>query len=337
MKLRASGHSSSLVTFGLVLIACSGQDSESKQCDGRCDALIDSGTSVAIDADPNRPDAPPAAFCDQLGGFPSKWISGGPDCGSEPAIQVHQLNADTFILRQSLCTSDEAPFFYLLFGDDKALLQDTGDGGIDLVGTVNTIVEEREAQVGHDIELVVTNSHAHGDHTQSNGAFAADGATVVGFNKAQIMAFFGMNWPRDPVAYDLGGRIVDVMGTPGHESNHVAIYDRAYGLLLTGDTVYPGRLFIQSGQFSEYKASIAFLVEFTATREVCSVLGTHIEMSIGGEDYAFGVNHHPEERELQLTRATLLELDAAVQAMGDTPVRQAHDDFIVYPLFPLSP
>lgn len=333
MPLHARPHPPLIVlAFGLVLMACSGRSSDAEQCDGKCDTFIDASTAIA-DANRNQVDASPAAFCDPFGTFPSKWISGGPDCGSEADIQVHKFNSDTFILRQSLCTSGEAPFFYLLFGDDKALLQDTGDGGIDLVGTVNAIVEQREAEVGHDIELVVTNSHAHGDHTKSNAAFAGDGATVVGINKTQIMAFFGMNWPRDPVSYDLGGRIVDVAGIPGHEDNHIAIYDREYGLLLTGDSLYPGRLFIKSGQFAEYKASISFLVDFTETREVCAVLGTHIEMSTTpGEDYEFGVNHHPDERELLLTRATLLELHAAVQAMGDTPVRETHDDFIVFPL-----
>jgi glyoxylase-like metal-dependent hydrolase (beta-lactamase superfamily II) len=286
-----------LLTAALCLFAsCSDSGTGGQDCD-RCDAAADASSTA--DADPSAPDATPAAFCDSFGSFPSEWISGGPDCGIEPDIQVHQLNDDTYILRQSLCTSLEAPFLYLLFGEDKALLEDTGDGGIDIVGTVNALVEEREAAVGHDIELIVANSHAHGDHHGGNQAFANDGATMVGAFQASITAFFGMSWPHDPVAFDLGNRIVDVFGIPGHQDDHIAIYDRNDGLLLTGDTFYPGRLFIRD--FSAYKASIDFLVSFTESREVCAILGTHIEMSTTpGDDYDF-VNHHPNEHELQLS------------------------------------
>ncbi len=306
----------------LLTLACSSSDAGSSDCD-RCG---DAGQS-----DAGQSDATAAAFCDALGNYPSQWIQGGPDCGTEAAIQVHQLNEDTFILRQSLCTSDEAPFLYLLLGDDKALLEDTGDGGIDIVSTVNAIVEAREAAVGHSIELVVVNSHGHGDHVGANQAFGQDGATVVGTSKNSLQTFFNMGWPHELASFDLGNRIVDIAGIPGHQSAHISIYDRKYGLLLTGDTVYPGRLFIND--FAAYKASISFLVDFTTTRELCAVLGTHIEMSTTpGDDYDFGATYHPNEKELALTRATLLELAAAIDGMGATPVQETHDDFIVFPL-----
>jgi hydroxyacylglutathione hydrolase len=311
--------------------ACSSSGPSGMDCD-KCDAATDANTgNGSADASPEEPDATPADFCDALGSYPAQWISGGPDCGTEPDIQVHQLNDDTYILRQSLCTSGEAPFLYLLIGEDKALLEDTGDGGISLVSTVNAIIEAREVAAGHDIELIVVNSHAHGDHVGANQSFAQDGATVVGANKNSLSAFFGMSWPHDPAAFDLGNRVIDVFGIPGHQSDHIAIYDRNRGILLTGDTFYPGRLFIND--FAAYKASIAFLASFTQTRETCAILGTHIEMSTTpGDDYAFGVDHHPNERPLQLTRTLLLELQTAIDAMGTTPVRQTHDDFIVFPL-----
>jgi len=300
---------------------------DSARCDEDGDARVsddDGGVSPG-------PDASPLAICDQLGTFPTAWISGGPDCGVEPDIQVHQLNDDTYILRQSLCTSGEAPFLYLLFGEDKALLEDTGDGGIDVVGAVDAIVSEREAAVGHEIELIVVNSHAHGDHVRGNQAFQNAGATVVGANEAALTNFFGMSWPRQAASFDLGGRLVDIAGIPGHENNHIAIYDHQHGMLLTGDTLYPGRLFINN--FSEYKASIDFLVDYTAAKDVCSILGTHIELSTTpGDDYNFGVDHHPNERALELDRATLLELQAAITAMGNTAVRETHDNFIIFPI-----
>src|SRR5881394_124369 len=56
------------------------------------------------------------------------WNQGSEDCvkNPQPPIQVHQYNAQTFILRESLCATYEAPFIYLLIGKTKALLIDTG-------------------------------------------------------------------------------------------------------------------------------------------------------------------------------------------------------------------
>src|SRR5215469_18150362 len=56
------------------------------------------------------------------------WNEGSKDCtkNPQPPIQVHRYNADTFILRESLCATYEAPFIYLLIGKTKALLIDTG-------------------------------------------------------------------------------------------------------------------------------------------------------------------------------------------------------------------
>ena len=45
-----------------------------------------------------------------------------------PAFQVHEYNPNFFILRQSGCIHYEKPFLYLIFGRDKALLEDTGAG-----------------------------------------------------------------------------------------------------------------------------------------------------------------------------------------------------------------
>ena len=56
------------------------------------------------------------------------WNEGSKDCvkNPQPPLQVHRYNAQTFILRQSLCATYEAPFIYLLIGKTKTLLIDTG-------------------------------------------------------------------------------------------------------------------------------------------------------------------------------------------------------------------
>ena len=46
------------------------------------------------------------------------WDEGKASCAgnSAPPIQVHPYNARTFVLRENLCLTFEAPFMYLLLG-----------------------------------------------------------------------------------------------------------------------------------------------------------------------------------------------------------------------------
>jgi hypothetical protein len=63
-----------------------------------------------------------------LGDLNVRWIHGSLPGGraSEPKFQVHPYDPHTYLLRQSKTVSYEAPFLYLLFGNERALLLDTG-------------------------------------------------------------------------------------------------------------------------------------------------------------------------------------------------------------------
>jgi glyoxylase-like metal-dependent hydrolase (beta-lactamase superfamily II) len=146
-----------------------------------------------------------------------------------------------------------------------------------------------------------------------------------------IEDFFGIaGWPEEIVQYDLGDRVLDVVPIPGHQSAHIALYDRNEGLLLTADTLYPGRLYIDD--FPAYVESVGRLVDFVDGEDVCHVLGTHIEMTTrAGVEIPFGAMMHPDEHPLPLTVDHLVELHDAVVAMGNDPMYEIHDDFIIFP------
>lgn len=267
------------------------------------------------------------------GSFPAEWIN-GTQCGTDPLIEVHHYDEDTVILRQSLCTSFEGPFLYMFFGQDQVLLEDTGDGGVPVADVVYDVIDQWLADHGRDsIELLVVNSHAHGDHVQGNPLFEGQPmTTVVPPNVGALSSYFGIGaWPTEIVQHDLGGRLVDVIPIPGHQSAHIALYDHQTGMLLTGDTLYPGRLYI--ADFPEYVESIERMVEHADQHEICHVMGTHIEMTDQpGVDFPFGSTMHPQEHRLPLGQEHLVELRDAVVAMNGEPVYEVHDDFIVYPL-----
>lgn len=266
-------------------------------------------------------------------GFPAAWPD-GTACGAEADVFVWEYDPDTFILRQSLCTNFEGPFLYLFFGEDKALLEDTGSGDADVAGAVLLVVSSWLQKKGKSsIELIVAHSHGHGDHVGGDGQFdGIPNVTVVGKSSSAVEDFFGLSrWPEGVVPYDLGGRVLDVIAIPGHQSAHIAFYDRRQRLLLTGDTLYPGRLYIED--WTSYGASVSRLRSFVAAGNTVDwVLGTHIEMKAAGGDFAFGADQHPGEHALELPLSTLDELGAAIDAMGPNPQYEAHAEFIIYPL-----
>lgn len=264
------------------------------------------------------------------------WIDG--TAASEPQTQTQRYDRDTYVIRQSVKTNFEAPFLYLLFGKDRALLLDTGAGGLKIRPTVDAAIDQWLAEHHRtSIPLVVAHSHSHGDHRAGDVEFKDRPDTVVvGWTAPDVAAFFKIaSWPQDIVKFDLGGRVLDVIATPGHHPSHIMIFDERTRWLLSGDALYPGRLYIPDGAFADYRASIDRVVAFTKTRRVRYVLGAHIEMTREpGKDYRDLARTHPDEHALELPYTELLALQAALHAMGDTAKRDVHADFIVFPLPP---
>ena len=109
------------------------------------------------------------------------------------------------------------------------------------------------------------------------------------------------------------------------------MYDRRTGVLLTGDTMYPGRLYVADG--AAFTKSAHRLVDFTAGKPIAHVLGAHIEQSrTPFLDYVVGTKFQPNEHVLELSRGQLLELLDAVNQMGGTVVRRAMSDFTIWPV-----
>ncbi|MEO5979243.1 MAG: hypothetical protein ABIS36_26025 [Chryseolinea sp.] len=108
------------------------------------------------------------------------------------------------------------------------------------------------------------------------------------------------------------------------------MYDPSTQLLLTGDTFYPGRLYIRD--WSSFKQSIDRLVVFSKSNEVKYILGNHIEMSTtDGIDYPVGVTYQPEEQKLPLNTDDLQTLQSALSKLGERPARAVLDKFIISP------
>ncbi|KQM19039.1 MBL fold metallo-hydrolase [Novosphingobium sp. Leaf2] len=261
------------------------------------------------------------------------WIDG--TTASEPETQVQKIDEDTFVIRQSVKTNFEAPFLYLLFGKDRALLLDSGAGGLKIRTPVDRLIAEWQARHGgRAVHLVVAHTHGHGDHHAGDDEFRARPDTdVVGLGPDQVAAFFHIaDWPRGTGRFDLGGRVLDIIPTPGHEPAHIMVYDARTRLLFSGDMLYPGRLYVPTDQFDVYRASADRLAQFARTHPVRALLGAHIEMTnMPGHDYPMAAGTHPSEHRLPLSPAAINEFRKAVANAASPPVIDRHADFIVYP------
>jgi hydroxyacylglutathione hydrolase len=266
-----------------------------------------------------------------------RWISGSPSAkhNTDPDIQVYAYDAHTYILRQNKAVHYEAPFLFLLFGTERAMLLDTGATASEryfpLRGTVDGLIErwlEQHPRPGY--QLLVLHTHRHGDHIAGDGQFVDRPDTVlVPADRSSAWAYFGFD--RDPQRVgrvDLGGRVLECLATPGHDEAAVTYYDPQTGFLLTGDTVYPGRLYVQD--LPAFRASIQRLVAYAERHPVSHVLGCHIEMTNEpGVDYPVRTTYQPDEPPLQMTVDQLRQVNEALGEIDDTPGRYPYASFII--------
>jgi len=267
------------------------------------------------------------------------WIHGSPDCAvnTDAAIDVYRHEPTTFILRQNKCLSFEAPFIYVLTGEDKVLVLDTGatesPADFPLYKTVQSVIG---AETMATKEILIVHSHSHSDHYKGDTQFAGKpNVTLVSTSGDDMKSFFGFReWPSEYVSLDLGGRKLTVIPAPGHQEEGIAIYDPRTKWLLTGDTLYPGYIYIKNWQ--DYKNSIARLASFAGSNDVSAILGAHIEMTTEpGEYYPIGTTYQPHEAALDLETDDLLKLNAALQA-SDEEKELVFDEFVVAPMGPLQ-
>lgn len=175
------------------------------------------------------------------------------------AYHVHQLNENTYLIEEK--TLINQGLCYLLCGEERALLIDTGLG---YPGLKEAVMEKT------DLPVIVANTHAHVDHIGGNHCFEeiwfheADRPTfalhtdpaytlkllagelpgpvrvVAGIltkKLRQVDTSGNYHYFGDDKVFHLGSRDVEVIPTPGHSPGCVCFLDRKARMLFSGDTV----------------------------------------------------------------------------------------------------
>jgi hydroxyacylglutathione hydrolase len=251
------------------------------------------------------------------GSMDVRWDAGAETCGAAvpgSSIQVHPYNAQTFVLREKLCATWEAPFMYLLVGSRRALLIDTGDiGDPSVMPLAETVMRLLPGDAQSKMPLIVVHTHGHLDHREGNRQFEnRPGIQLVLSDLTHVRQYFGFtDWPNGIAQVDLGDRVIDVLPAPGHHPAHVVYYDRNTGILFSGDYLLHGRLLVDD--LAAYRASARRVADFVKDRPVSHVLGGHIEKNSAGELLPWQSTYHPDEHALQMTKADVLALPAALE------------------------
>jgi glyoxylase-like metal-dependent hydrolase (beta-lactamase superfamily II) len=214
---------------------------------------------------------------------------------SDPWFEVYKPAPNVFAIYEP--HQAEETIGYLIVGEKGALEFDTGMGISDIKKVIAELTK---------LPVIVLNSHTHDDHVGGNWQFdtiygmdtkftrknaqgsredaqaeiAPDqicGKLPDGFDpKTYVTKPWKITaYTRDGDRFDLGGRTIEVIATPGHTPDAISLIDRANGLLFTGDTYYPAPIWLYRPEtdLDAYSVSIRRLAALAP--QVKLVLGAH--------------------------------------------------------------
>ena len=158
--------------------------------------------------------------------------------------------------------------FFLLTGQESALVIDTGMNGLDVRGVVSAHT---------DLPLRLLNTHADRDHIGSNGQFEAF------YMHPSEAAFYrnGQNGQGTilPVfegdVIDLGGRELEIIHLPGHTPGSITVLDRQNRCLIGGDPIQEDGEIYMFGPQRDFDAYIASLKRLLQRDDFDAVYPSH--------------------------------------------------------------
>lgn len=197
-------------------------------------------------------------------------------------FEVYRVRPGVFAIYEP--HQSEEVISYLILGSRRAVLFDTGMG----IGDIQRVVASHTT-----LPVSVINSHTHNDHVGDNWRFSDIYGMDTAFTRANAKGsredaqaeiapgeicgtlpagfdahgyatkpFHISHWLHDGERIDLGGRTLQVIATPGHTPDSIALVDQKNGLLFPGDTFYPGPIFLYRTEtdLDAYVASLKKLV-----------------------------------------------------------------------------
>ncbi len=214
---------------------------------------------------------------------------------NEPWFEIYKVAPNTLAIYEP--HQSEETIAYLIMGTKQAVLFDTGMG----IANIHALVTRLTSR-----PIVILNSHTHNDHIGGNWQFPFVFGMDTPFTRAstkgerddaqaeiapgQICGDLPKNFDakayatkpwhvsipvHDGFKVNLGGRTVEIIATPGHTPDSICLLDRDNGLLFTGDTYYPGTIWLYRPEtdLDAYLASVKKIAALAPDLKL--VLGAH--------------------------------------------------------------
>ena len=204
----------------------------------------------------------------------------------DPWFEVYKLTDNVYAIYED--GHFEEVICYLVLGEEKAVLIDTANG----IGDIKSLVEGLI-----DLPIMVVNTHTHVDHVGGDYMFDTIAAPDTEFSREQAKngkskaemghylegdmvwkpfpEYFGPDdwrihpfkvtrWLKEEDKIDLGGRVLEVIATPGHSPDSICLLDRANKIFWTGDSFYPAPIYVYSPTTSldQFIESFAKMVKY---------------------------------------------------------------------------
>lgn len=183
--------------------------------------------------------------------------------------EIIKINENTW------CIEDGFVRMFLLTGTKEALLIDSGVSGPDAKAIAESIT---------DLPVKLLNTHADGDHIAGNEAF---GQFYMHPKEEENYRFRDKKGEIIPVQQgdilDLGDRPLEIIDLPGHTKGSIAILDGKNRVLIGGDSIQDGRIFMFGEQrnLKDYIASLEKLSAYDGRFD--EVYASHGTLSVSPE------------------------------------------------------
>jgi glyoxylase-like metal-dependent hydrolase (beta-lactamase superfamily II) len=213
---------------------------------------------------------------------------------------------------------------YLIRGERRALLFDTGTGVRDMARLVRNLTS---------LPVTALPSHLHYDHTgglwgfptiamadlpvlramERDGWFHASDELFLGRKAGMVWRPVRVsNWLAPGAAIDLGGRRLDLVPTPGHSPDSVSLHESRTKLFFAADFIYPGQLYAQvpGSDLAAYLATARALGQ--CLTDESRILCAHGETATNGS-----------HRALAMARSDLVDLADRLEVLRQSGARPA--------------
>lgn len=210
---------------------------------------------------------------------------------------IHKIDERTFAIGETRYY--QLNFNYLILGDSRAVVFDAGTGQRDIGAVVASLT---------DLPITFIPSHLHYDHIGNDVVF--DRTALVDLphlraraenGKLQLTRFEHLGevegyplpeltvseWLAPNETFDLGGRPLRVLYTPGHTQDSISLLDEGAGYLFAGDFLYPGQLygFLPNSNMGDYLQGAQTIESASAVQ--LRVFGAHRDDALGVPELSF--------------------------------------------------